>query len=93
VRRERLLKKVKLWWWSDGSLVKSTDCSSRGPRFNSQHLHGSSQLSVTPVSGDLVPSHTCRPQKKRKRKKGKVIVRKCRILMNIWGEEVYAVKT
>jgi hypothetical protein len=28
--------------WRDGSLVKSTGCSSRGPKFNSQHAHGSS---------------------------------------------------
>jgi hypothetical protein len=28
-------------------VVRSTDCSSRGHRFNSQHPHGSSQLSVT----------------------------------------------
>ncbi|CAO2639813.1 hypothetical protein LEMLEM_LOCUS25074, partial [Lemmus lemmus] len=33
--------------------VKSTDCSSRGPRFNSQHPHGSSQLSEDPVPGNL----------------------------------------
>jgi hypothetical protein len=33
--------------WRDGSAVKSTDCSSRGPEFNSQHLHGGSQSSVT----------------------------------------------
>jgi hypothetical protein len=32
--------------WSDGSAVKSTDCSSRGPEFNSQQPHGGSQLSV-----------------------------------------------
>ena len=30
----------------DGSVVKSTDCSSRGPEFNSQQLHGGSQPSV-----------------------------------------------
>jgi hypothetical protein len=30
----------------DGSAVKSTDCSSRGPEFNSQQPHGGSQLSV-----------------------------------------------
>ena len=35
-----------------GSVVKSTDCSSRGPRFNSQHPHGGSQLSVAPVPED-----------------------------------------
>ena len=48
--------------WRDGSMVKSTSCSSRGLGFNSQHPHGSSQLSVTPVPGDLTPSHrqTCR---------------------------------
>ena len=27
--------------WRDGSVVKSTDCSSRGPEFNSQQPHGS----------------------------------------------------
>jgi hypothetical protein len=32
--------------WSDGSVVKSTDCSSRGPEFNSQHPYGGSQPSV-----------------------------------------------
>jgi hypothetical protein len=42
--------------WRDGSEVKSTDCPSRAPRLSSQHLHGSSQLSVTTVSGDLMPS-------------------------------------
>jgi hypothetical protein len=32
--------------WRDGSVVKSTDCSSRGLEFNSQQLHGGSQSSV-----------------------------------------------
>jgi hypothetical protein len=32
--------------WRDGSVVKSTDCSSRGPEFNSQYPHGGSQLFV-----------------------------------------------
>jgi hypothetical protein len=32
--------------WRDGSSVKSTDCSSRGPAFNSQQPHGGSQPSV-----------------------------------------------
>jgi hypothetical protein len=32
--------------WRDGSAVKSTDCSSRGPEFNSQHPHGGSQPSI-----------------------------------------------
>ncbi|EGW02084.1 hypothetical protein I79_018435 [Cricetulus griseus] len=30
----------------DGSVVKSTDCSSRGPEFNSQQPHGGSQPSI-----------------------------------------------
>jgi hypothetical protein len=33
--------------WRDGSVVKSTDCSSEGPEFNSQQSHGGSQPSVT----------------------------------------------
>jgi hypothetical protein len=39
---------IKTWslGWRDGSVVKSTDCSSRGPEFNSQQLHGGSQPSV-----------------------------------------------
>jgi hypothetical protein len=32
--------------WRDGSEVKSTDCSSRGPEFNSQQPHDGSQPSV-----------------------------------------------
>jgi hypothetical protein len=32
--------------WGDGSAVKSTDCSSRGPEFKSQQPHGGSQPSV-----------------------------------------------
>jgi len=32
--------------WRDSSVVKSTDCSSRGPEFNSQQPHGGSQPSV-----------------------------------------------
>jgi hypothetical protein len=33
------------------SAVKSTACSSKGTWFDSQHPHGSSQLSVTPTPG------------------------------------------
>ena len=36
----------RLWGWRDGSVVKSTGCSSRGPEFNSQESHGGSQPSV-----------------------------------------------
>lgn len=37
-------------------MVKSTVCSSKGPVFDSQQPHGIERLSVTPVSGDLMPS-------------------------------------
>lgn len=37
-------------------MVKSTRYSCRGPRFDFQHPHGSPQLSVTPVTGDLISS-------------------------------------
>jgi hypothetical protein len=50
---------IETWWkgrtgshklsfggWREGSVVKSTDCSSRGPEFNSQQPHGGSYLSV-----------------------------------------------
>jgi hypothetical protein len=43
--------------WRDDSMAKSSGCSSRGPRFNSQHPHGSSKLSATPIPGNLTPSH------------------------------------
>jgi hypothetical protein len=36
--------------WKDASVVKSTGCSCRGPRYNSQHPHGHSQLPVTSVA-------------------------------------------
>ena len=38
--------KIILWDWKDGLEVKSTDCSSRGPEFDSQQPHGGSQLSI-----------------------------------------------
>ena len=43
--------------WRDDSVVKSTSCSSRGPGFNSQQPNSSSQLSVSPVLGDLAPAN------------------------------------
>jgi hypothetical protein len=36
----------KLLGWRDGAVVKSPDCFSRGPEFNSQQPHGGSQPSV-----------------------------------------------
>jgi hypothetical protein len=38
--------------WRDGSAVKSTDCSSKGPEFKSQQPHGDSQSSIL----ELMPS-------------------------------------
>jgi hypothetical protein len=32
--------------WRDGSVVKSADCSSEGPEFKSQQLHGALQPSL-----------------------------------------------
>ena len=31
--------------WRDGSVAKSNHCSSKGPKFNSQHPHGGPLLS------------------------------------------------
>ena len=42
--------------WRVGSAVKSTGCSCRGPRFDSQHPHGGSQSSVIPVPERLIPA-------------------------------------
>jgi hypothetical protein len=39
-------RKANDWGWRDGSTVKNTDCSSRGPEFKSQQPHGGSQPSV-----------------------------------------------
>jgi hypothetical protein len=41
-----LTQENQIWDWSDGSMVKSTDCSSKGPEFNSQQPRGGSQPSV-----------------------------------------------
>jgi hypothetical protein len=41
-----LIKKKKILGWRDGSEVKSTVCSSRGPEIKSQQPHGGSQPSV-----------------------------------------------
>lgn len=43
--------------WRDGSVVKGTGyCSSRRLWSSSQHPHGSTQSSETPVPGDMMPS-------------------------------------
>jgi hypothetical protein len=41
-----LVQKAFYGGWRGGSAVKSTDCSSRGPGFNSQPPHGGSQPSL-----------------------------------------------
>jgi hypothetical protein len=40
------MSKCPVVGWRDGSMVKSTDYSSRCPEFNSQQPHGDSQPSV-----------------------------------------------
>lgn len=40
--------------WRDGSALKSTLCSCRGPRFSTHHPLGGSQLPGTPVPGTLM---------------------------------------
>jgi hypothetical protein len=42
----KLTSRMKNLTRRDGSAVKSTDCSSRGPEFNSQQPHGGSQPPV-----------------------------------------------
>jgi hypothetical protein len=39
----KLILESKLWGWRDGSVVRSTGCSSRGPEFNFHQPHGGSQ--------------------------------------------------
>jgi hypothetical protein len=38
--------KIVIRGWRDGSAVMNTDCSSKGPEFNSQQPDGGSQLSA-----------------------------------------------
>jgi hypothetical protein len=45
------LKKIDLWDWRNSFEVNRTGCSSGLLWFNSQHPHGSSQLSVTSLQG------------------------------------------
>ena len=44
--------------WRGGSAVKSTDCSSRGPEFNSMQLHGGSRPSAMGSDARTVYSYT-----------------------------------
>jgi hypothetical protein len=45
-RKRKKEEKEVIRGWRDGSVVKSTDCSSEGPEFKSQQPHGGSQPSV-----------------------------------------------
>jgi hypothetical protein len=67
-------KNVSMWSWRNGLMSKSTDYSIKGFGYSSKYPQGSSQPSVIPVPGDLIPStdlfrhcthvvhsHTCRP--------------------------------
>jgi len=59
-QEEELSLKFSRGGWGDGSAVKSTDCSSRGPEFKSQQPHGGSQPSeMAPgVCEDRKHTHT-----------------------------------
>lgn len=45
--------KVRSWGWREGSAFMKIFYPSTGPTFGSQHLHRSSQLSVSSAPGDL----------------------------------------
>lgn len=47
----QITETTRAWDWGEGSVVRSTSNSSRGPWFYSQHLLGG-KWSVTPVLGD-----------------------------------------
>ena len=45
--------------WRDGSAVKSTACSSRGPEFNPQQPNGGSQPSIMGSDALFWPAGIC----------------------------------
>ena len=47
-------RKRKIQSWRDGSAVKSTDCSFRGPEFNSQPSNSASQPSLLEIQFPLL---------------------------------------
>lgn len=55
--KNNVLKDTVTGIWRDGSAVGHVGCSSSGPGFQYQDPHGSSQLFIIPVLGDLTPSH------------------------------------
>jgi hypothetical protein len=54
-------------------VVKSTDCSSKGPRFKSQHPHGSSQL-FQEIRYSLSHRHPWRQNTNVKKKKKSIML-------------------
>jgi hypothetical protein len=61
-------------------VVKSINCPSKGPRFNSQYPHGSLQLSVTPRSDTL--TQTLKNKTKNKQTKKPTVAHKVKIKVN-----------
>lgn len=55
-----LYHKPTCWSWRDGSTVKNSGCFSRGPKFDSQYLHGNSQPSKTTCPKSPVGTTSCR---------------------------------
>lgn len=85
-----------IWSWRGGSVIKSIVCSFGGPRFDSQHLHGDSQLCVTPVPRNLTPLplsagtrhahiHTCRQSTLHIKQKVKLFLA---IRVQHWGSHI-----
>lgn len=64
------VRNSKLRTLTDSSAVKSTGCSVRRPRFDSQHPLRGSQLSVTPFALDPTPSSSLRGHQTRTRHTG-----------------------
>jgi len=66
-------KENHLKGWRDGSVVKSTDCSSRGPEFKSQQ-HGGSQpyIYMSPKDMSLLSKTILRPAWYTKRRPAKL---------------------
>jgi hypothetical protein len=59
---EALFLKKKVWGarvcvcQNNDLAIKGTYCSCTGPRFGWKHPHGYSELSITPVPGEIKPS-------------------------------------
>lgn len=81
---------VKEWQvsgWRDDSEIKSTVCSSRGPRFDCQHPYSSSQLSATLVPGESDTSRRCACRQNASAHNIKVL-KKWQVSSNTWKGEL-----